>query len=110
MQSIVCQCQALDNEFSNLDQHINGLLDELTPVSLEFVSAKLNYLRQYSSALKNTQLDARQHRNAQVRNLIEYIKLHTRNKAKSVVHSPATKGHRPKYSLNDTAFQSVYVM
>ncbi|KAM3141234.1 hypothetical protein pb186bvf_006619 [Paramecium bursaria] len=106
MHSIVCQCQALDEEYYILQQQIQDLLDNLSQVSLEFVQSKLSFLQKYSDGLKTTQLDARQHRNNQIRNLIEYVKLHTRSKVKSAVNSPANRKHYPKYSLNENAFQS----
>lgn len=90
---------------------IQVILDDLSQVSLEFVNSKLVFLQKYSQSLKPSQLEARHHRNNQIRNLIEYVKLHKRAKIKSVLHSPVKKlsehiKHRPKYSFNETALQS----
>ncbi|CAD8106604.1 unnamed protein product [Paramecium primaurelia] len=106
MQSIINQCQDLDEEYRQLVQTINNMLDNLSIVSLEFVNSKLEFLEKYSCTLKSSQIDARIHRNSQMKNLIEYIKMHRKSEAKSLAQSPPAKmaHHRPKYSFNEKAF------
>ncbi|CAD8117874.1 unnamed protein product [Paramecium sonneborni] len=106
MQSIISQCQDLDEEYRQLVQTINNMLDNLSIVSLEFVNSKLEFLDKYSSTLKSSQIDARIHRNSQMKNLIEYIKMHRKSEVKSLAQSPPAKmaHHRPKYSFNEKAF------
>ncbi|CAD8139499.1 unnamed protein product [Paramecium pentaurelia] len=84
MQSILSQCAALDEEFVILVPIIETMVQELSVVSKEFVSSKLEFLKKYSISLKSSQIDARIHRNQQTRNLIEYIKMHRQSKTKSV--------------------------
>ncbi|CAD8194208.1 unnamed protein product [Paramecium pentaurelia] len=106
MQTIITQCQDLDEEYRQLVQTINNMLDNLSIVSLEFVNSKLEFLEKYSNTLKSSQIDARIHRNSQMKNLIEYIKMHWKSQVKSLAQSPPAKmaHHRPKYSFNEKAF------
>ncbi|CAD8200245.1 unnamed protein product [Paramecium octaurelia] len=109
MQSIITQCQDLDEEYRQLVYVVNNMLDNLSIVSLEFVNSKLEVLEKYSNTLKSSQIDARIHRNSQMKNLIEYIKMHTKSQVKSLAQSPPAKmaHHRPKYSFNEKAFSSM---
>ncbi|CAK91911.1 unnamed protein product (macronuclear) [Paramecium tetraurelia] len=109
MQSIITQCQDLDEEYRQLVYVVNNMLDNLSIVSLEFVNSKLEFLDKYSNTLKSSQIDARIHRNSQMKNLIEYIKMHTKSQVKSLAQSPPAKmaHHRPKYSFNEKAFSSI---
>lgn len=86
------------------------MLEDLSTVSLEFVNSKLEFLEKYSLTLKSSQIDARIHRNSQIKNLIEYIKMHKKTKIKSVAQSPPPKmsHHKPKYSFNEKAFSTFY--
>ncbi|CAD8046494.1 unnamed protein product [Paramecium primaurelia] len=81
----------LDQEYRMLFEQIMGMLDQLSSISLEFVSSKLTFLEKYSQTLKSSQIDARQHRNNQIKNLIEYVKMHRKSKVRSVIHSPSNK-------------------
>ncbi|CAK75285.1 unnamed protein product (macronuclear) [Paramecium tetraurelia] len=96
MQSILSQCGALDEEFLNLVPTIETMVQELSVVSREFVSSKLEFLKKYSSSLKSSQIDARIHRNQQTRNLIEYVKMHRQSKTKSVSQICTSK-HKQKF-------------
>ncbi|CAD8113806.1 unnamed protein product [Paramecium sonneborni] len=109
MLSIISQCQDLDEEYRQLVQRINYMVDNLSIVSLEFVNSKLEFLEKYSGTLKSSQIDARIHRNSQMKNLIEYIKMHRKSEVKSLAQSPPAKmtHHRPKYSFNEKAFSSM---
>ncbi|CAD8050758.1 unnamed protein product [Paramecium sonneborni] len=81
----------LDQEYKMLFEQIMGMLDQLSSISLEFVSSKLTFLEKYSQTLKNSQIDARQHRNNQIKNLIEYVKMHRKSKVRSAIHSPSNR-------------------
>ncbi|CAK62088.1 unnamed protein product (macronuclear) [Paramecium tetraurelia] len=81
----------LDQEYRMLFEQIMGMLDQLSSISLEFVSSKLTFLEKYSQTLKSSQVDARQHRNNQIKNLIEYVKMHRKSKVRSVIHSPSNR-------------------
>ncbi|CAK93280.1 unnamed protein product (macronuclear) [Paramecium tetraurelia] len=109
MQSILTQCECLDEEYKQLVMKIHDMLDNLSIVSLEFVNSKLEFLDKYSKTLKSSQIDARLHRNSQMRNLIEYIKMHKKTQVKSQAQSPPAKmaHHRPKYSFNEKAFSNL---
>ncbi|CAD8089217.1 unnamed protein product [Paramecium sonneborni] len=108
MQSILKQCECLDEEYKQLVKNIENMLDNLSIVSLEFVNSKLEFLENYSETLKSSQIDARLHRNSQIKNLIEYIKMHKKTQVKSQAQSPPSKmaNHRPKYSFNENTFST----
>ncbi|CAD8133915.1 unnamed protein product [Paramecium octaurelia] len=90
----------LDQEYRMLFEQIMGMLDQLSSISLEFVSSKLTFLEKYSQTLKTTQMDARQHRNNQIKNLIEYVKMHRKSKVRSVIHSPSNRTFHHHNSLD----------
>ncbi|CAD8049478.1 unnamed protein product [Paramecium sonneborni] len=92
----------LDQEYRMLFEQIMGMLNQLSSISLEFVSSKLTFLEKYSQTLKNSQIDARQHRNNQIKNLIEYVKMHRKSKVRSVIHSPLNRtfNHQRHNSLD----------
>ncbi|CAD8134148.1 unnamed protein product [Paramecium pentaurelia] len=90
----------LDQEYRILFEQIMGMLDQLSSISLEFVSSKLTFLEKYSQTLKTSQMDARQHRNNQIKNLIEYVKMNSKSKVRSMIHSPFNRTFHHHNSLD----------
>ncbi|CAD8135687.1 unnamed protein product [Paramecium pentaurelia] len=104
MQSILSQCATLDEEFVILVPIIETMIEELSVVSREFVSSKLEFLKKYSTSLKSSQIDARIHRNQQIRNLIEYVKMHRQSKTKSVSQIYTTSKKRQKFHTDSGCY------
>ncbi|CAD8053032.1 unnamed protein product [Paramecium sonneborni] len=107
MQSILTQCATLDEEFAILVPIIETMVQELSVVSREFVSSKLEFIKKYSTSLKSSQIDARIHRNQQTRNLIEYIKMHRQSKTKSVSQICTSK-KKQKFHTDSACYNTIH--
>ncbi|CAD8136454.1 unnamed protein product [Paramecium pentaurelia] len=98
----------LDEEYKMYFEQIMAMLDQLTQISLEFVSSKLTFLEKYSQTLKDSQIDARQHRNNQIKHLVDYVKMHRKSKTRSAIHVPASRTfhfHHKSLDIQDTYFE-----
>ncbi|CAD8048314.1 unnamed protein product [Paramecium sonneborni] len=98
----------LDEEYKIYFEQIMGMLDQLSSISLEFVSSKLTFLEKYSQTLKDSQIDARQHRNNQIKHLIDYVKMHRKSLNRSSIHNHSSKTfhfHNNSLDIQDSYLQ-----